>query len=127
EDKRVSKMIASVQAQVEAMNFEIRKNVLKYDDVLNRQRHVIYSERRAVLEGEDVHDQVLGMIDDTIEGFVIGATQAGISDDWDLDGLWTELKQLYPIGVSIGQLEAKAGGRDRLTPDFLIEELQEDA
>src|SRR5690606_25136822 len=60
EDKRVSKMIASVQAQVEAMNFEIRKNVLKYDDVLNRQRHVIYSERRAVLEGEDVHDQVLG-------------------------------------------------------------------
>ena len=68
EAKMVSNAIRSAQSQVEAQNFEIRKNVLKYDDVLNRQRLVIYDERKRVLEGEDLHEQVRGFLDDTVAG-----------------------------------------------------------
>ena len=67
ENKSVTKSIQSAQSQVEALNFESRKNVLKYDDVMSRQREVIYGERRAVLEGADLHDQVSTMIDDTVD------------------------------------------------------------
>src|SRR3546814_15075233 len=75
EHKRVTNSIASAQSQLEAQNFESRKNVLKYDDVMDRQRHVIYDERREVLEGADLKDQMLTFIDDVIEGYVNGATQ----------------------------------------------------
>ena len=70
ENKRVTGAIASAQAQVESQNFDSRKNVLKYDDVMNRQREVIYGERRAVLEGADLHEQIRDMIDDVVEGYV---------------------------------------------------------
>ncbi|HEY8453968.1 MAG TPA: preprotein translocase subunit SecA [Actinopolymorphaceae bacterium] len=126
ENKRVTGAIASAQAQVEAMNFEIRKDVLKYDDVLNRQRTVIYNERRRVLEGEDIHEQVLGMIDDTIESYVLAATE-GYAEEWDLDKLWRDLKQIYPVSFSVANLETEVGGRDGLTRDLLIQRLQEDA
>ncbi|MGW0229640.1 preprotein translocase subunit SecA [Actinopolymorpha singaporensis] len=125
ENKRVTGAIASAQAQVESMNFEIRKDVLKYDDVLNRQRHVIYDERRRVLEGEDVHDQVGPMLDDTVESYVTGATE-GYAEDWDLDQLWTDLKQIYPVGVSVADIEEDCGGRGGVTREFLIERLRED-
>ena len=72
ENKRVTGAIASAQAQVESQNFDSRKNVLKYDDVMNRQREVIYGERRAVLEGADLHEQVRSMIDDVVSGYVTG-------------------------------------------------------
>ncbi|GAB3420627.1 preprotein translocase subunit SecA [Flindersiella endophytica] len=127
EDKRVTKMIANVQAQVESMHFESRKQVLKYDDVLNRQRHVIYGERRTVLEGEDVHDQVVGFIDDAVADFVTGATQTGYVEEWDLDQLWNDLKGLYPLSLDLDELEERAGGRGGLTAEFLTEELQQDA
>ncbi len=74
ENKRVTNSIASAQSQVESQNFDSRKNVLKYDDVMSRQREVVYGERRAVLEGADLHDQVRTMIDDTVAGYVRGAT-----------------------------------------------------
>ena len=74
ENKRVTSSIASAQGQVESQNFESRKNVLKYDDVMSRQREVIYGERRAVLEGADLHEQVRSMIDEVVEGYVTGAT-----------------------------------------------------
>ncbi len=77
EAKMVSNAIRSAQTQVEAQNFEIRKNVLKYDEVMNRQRVVIYEERRRVLEGEDLHEQVRGFLDDTIEGYVVAETADG--------------------------------------------------
>ena len=73
-----------------------RKNVLKYDDVLNRQRKVIYGERRRVLEGEDLHEQIRHMIDDVVEGYVIAATSEGFAEEWDLDQLWTALKHALP-------------------------------
>ena len=98
----VSKAIKSAQTQVEQQNFEIRKNVLKYDEVMNKQRTVIYDERRRVLDGEDLHLQVQNMITDVITAYVDGATAQGYAEDWDTDTLWTALKTLYPISVTPG-------------------------
>ncbi|MGA8211469.1 MAG: preprotein translocase subunit SecA [Nocardioidaceae bacterium] len=126
ENKSVTSSIASAQAQVESQNFDSRKNVLKYDDVMNRQREVIYGERRAVLEGADLHEQIRSMVDDVVEGYVRGATQ-GFPEEWDLDGLWTALKQLYPLNRSLAQVEGEAGGRDGLDRDELVEDLKRDA
>ena len=98
----VSKAIKSAQTQVEQQNFEIRKNVLKYDEVMNKQRTVIYEERRRVLDGEDLHLQVQNMITDVITAYVDGATAQGYAEDWDTDTLWTALKTLYPVSVTPG-------------------------
>jgi preprotein translocase subunit SecA len=124
ESKMVSRAIRSAQTQVEQQNFEIRKNVLKYDDVLNRQRTVIYDERRKVLEGADLHEQIRNMLDDVIEGYVHAATAEGYPEDWDLDQLWTALKTLYPVGIPLDEVEED---RSVLSPEFLIEELKADA
>ncbi|HYO32435.1 MAG TPA: preprotein translocase subunit SecA [Nocardioidaceae bacterium] len=126
ENKRVTGAIASAQAQVESQNFETRKNILKYDDVMSRQREVVYRERRQVLEGADLHDQIRGMIDDTIAGYVAGATE-GFPEEWDLTKLWTALRTLYPVGVTEAELEGEVGGLDHLSPELLTEQLQADA
>ena len=126
ENKRVTGAIASAQAQVESQNFDSRKNVLKYDDVMNRQREVIYGERRAVLEGADLHEQVRTMIDDVVDGYVTAATQ-GFPEEWDLATLWTALRQLYPISLRPERLEEEAGGRDGLDRDELIAAVKADA
>src|SRR3712207_5079819 len=81
ESKMVSRAIKSAQTQVEQQNFEVRKDVLKYDEVLNRQRTVIYDERRKVLDGEDLHVQVRSMVDDVIGAYVDGATETGYRSD----------------------------------------------
>jgi preprotein translocase subunit SecA len=128
EAKMVTNAIASAQHQVEQQHFEIRKNVLKYDEVLNRQRQVIYAERRRVLQGADLHEQVRHMIDDVVEGYVVAATSEGFPEEWDLDALWTALRTLYPISFSVEEAEERAGGdRSGLTGDFLVEEVREDA
>jgi preprotein translocase subunit SecA len=128
ESKMVTNAIRSAQTQVEAQNFEIRKNVLKYDEVLNRQRTVIYDERRRVLEGADLHEQIRHMVDDVVEGYVTAATSEGYAEEWDLEKLWTALKTLYPVSVTIDELEEASGGdRAALTAEFLVEELQADA
>ncbi len=126
ENKRVTGAIASAQAQVESQNFETRKNILKYDDVMSRQREVIYGERRQVLEGADLHEQIRGMIDDTIDGYVVGATE-GFPEEWDLGKLWTALKTLYPVGVTEAELEDEVGGVENLSAEFLAAELKADA
>ncbi|GAA4450503.1 preprotein translocase subunit SecA [Phytohabitans houttuyneae] len=128
ESKMVTRQIKSAQGQIEGQNAEIRKNVLKYDEVLNKQRQVVYAERKRVLDGEDLSDQVNHMIDDVIEAYVTGATAEGYAEDWDLEQLWTSLKQLYPVGVTIEDLEEEAGGeRNNLDADFLMARLKEDA
>ena len=128
EAKMVTNAIRSAQSQVEAQNFEIRKDVLKYDDVLNRQRLVVYDERRRVLEGEDIEEQVRTFIRETVTSYVTAATGEGYPESWDLEQLWTALRLLYPVGVSIEGLEDEAGGdRAALTSDFLVAELVEDA
>jgi preprotein translocase subunit SecA len=126
ENKSVTSSIASAQGQVESQNFDSRKNVLKYDDVMNRQREVIYGERRAVLEGADLHEQIRSMVDDVIEGYVMAATE-GFPEEWDLEALWTALRQLYPVSRSLADVEEEAGGRDGLDRDQLVEDLKADA
>jgi preprotein translocase subunit SecA len=127
ESKMVSRSIQSAQTQVEAQNYEIRKNVLKYDDVLNRQRTVIYDERRRVLEGEDLQEQLRHFVNDVIEGYVDAETAEGYPEDWNLDRLWTALKGLYPISVTPEQLADAAGGLSGLSPERLKEEILSDA
>ena len=105
ESKMVTRAIASAQTQVEQQNFEIRKNVLKYDEVLNRQRRLIYAQRRRVLEGEDLRGQLLRFMDDTVEAYVAAETAEGYPEEWDLDALWRALGQLYPVGLTIEDLE----------------------
>ncbi|MCK9893781.1 preprotein translocase subunit SecA, partial [Frankia sp. AgB32] len=123
ESKIVTRAIRSAQTQVEGQNFEIRKNVLKYDEVMNKQRTVIYEERRKVLDGADLHEQVRHFVDDTLDGYVRGATADGYPEEWDLDTLWTALGQLYPVGVEAPDVD----DRDGLTTDHLLEDVQADA
>ncbi len=128
EAKMVTKAIASAQTQREAQNFEIRKDVLKYDDVLNRQRSVIYDERHRVLDGQDISTEVRQFMEETIRGYVVSATAEGYAEDWDLDQLWTAVKQLYPVQVTVDELVAETGGEvTDLTSDLLVEELIADA
>ncbi len=116
EHKRVSNAIKSAQTQREAQNFEIRKDVLKYDDVLNRQRQVIYDERRMVLEGEDLSEQIRNMLDDSVTAYVRGATTEGYPEAWDLDQLWTALAYAVP---RLGHRRGDRGrGRRPRRPDL---------
>jgi preprotein translocase subunit SecA len=126
ENKRVTGAIASAQGQVESQNFESRKNVLKYDDVMSRQREVIYGERRQVLEGADLKEQVRGFLDDVVEGFVLGATME-YAEDWDLEALWTQLGQVFPISIDREEMVEKAGGQAALSREVLVEDLRADA
>ncbi|MEW9547109.1 preprotein translocase subunit SecA [Nonomuraea sp. NPDC050783] len=123
----VSKAIASAQHQVEQQNFEIRKEVLKYDEVMNRQRKVIYSERRRVLEGADLHDQVQGFIGEVIDGYVQGATSEGFAEEWDLDKLWRAFSELFPISLSVDDVVEEAGGREELTAELISEKVKTNA
>jgi preprotein translocase subunit SecA len=124
EAKMVTRAIQSAQTQVEQQNFEIRKNVLKYDEVMDLQRKVIYAERRRVLEGEDLRDQVEHMITDVVTAYVNGATENGYAEDWDLDQLWSALRTLYPVGV---KYEAIADETEDLTRDVLLAAVLDDA
>jgi preprotein translocase subunit SecA len=126
ESKMVSNAIKSAQTQVESQNFEVRKNVLKYDDVMNRQREVVYSERHEVLEGADLKEQVSIFIEDTIRGYVTAATSDGYPEEWDLEKLWTVLKAIYPISFTVAELENEVGGRTGLDQDFLAERIVTD-
>ena len=105
----VTKAIKSAQTQVEQQNFEIRKNVLKYDEVMNKQRMIIYKERRRVLAGEDIEEQIQHMLADVAQAYVDGATANGFAEDWDLDALWTALGTLYPVDIRWQDL---GGGED---------------
>jgi preprotein translocase subunit SecA len=128
ESKAVSRSIRSAQTQVEQQNFEIRKDVLKYDDVLNRQRHVIYGERRTVLEGADLHEQIRQMIDEVVTAYVAGATSDGFPEEWDLDQLWTAFRDLYHPKLTVADLIEEAGGEKAgLSADFITEVVRADA
>ncbi|NRQ36155.1 preprotein translocase subunit SecA [Nonomuraea sp. NN258] len=123
----VSKAIASAQHQVEQQNFEIRKEVLKYDEVMNRQRKVIYAERHRVLEGADLHEQVRGFIGDVIDGYVSAATAEGFAEEWDLDKLWKAFGELYPVTVTIENLVEEAGSREELSAELISDRIKKDA
>ena len=127
EAKMVTNSIRSAQTQVEAQNFEIRKNVLKYDEVMNRQRQVVYGERSRVLDGEDIQEQIKSFMSDTIAAYVAAETAEGFPEDWDLQALWKALSALYPIEISINDVVNAAGGDPAdLTSEFMTVTLQED-
>jgi preprotein translocase subunit SecA len=127
EAKMVTNSIRSAQTQVEAQNFEIRKNVLKYDEVMNRQRQVVYAERSRVLDGEDIQEQIKTFMNDTIAAYVAAETAEGFPEDWDLQALWKALSALYPIEVSIDDMVKAAGGDPAdLSAEFMTITLQED-
>ena len=127
EAKMVTNSIRSAQTQVEAQNFELRKNVLKYDEVMNSQRKVVYGERSRVLDGEDIQSQIMTFMNDTITEYVTAATAEGFPEDWDLESLWSALKTLYPIEISINDMVQAAGGDpENLAPEFMIETLHKD-
>jgi preprotein translocase subunit SecA len=127
ESKVVTRAIRSAQTQVESQNFEIRKDVLKYDDVLNRQRKVIYEERRRVLQGADLHEQIRLMIDEVVASYVAGATSEGFPEEWDLDKLWRAFGQLFPIAISVDDMIDEAGDKAGLSADLITEVITEQA
>ena len=127
ESKIVSNAIKSAQTQVESLNFEMRKNVLKYDDVMNKQREVVYSERREVLEGADIKDLVRKFLDETVTAYVDSATATGVAEDWDLETLWAALKGLFPISFTAEELLNEIGGASSLDSDFLLDRILTEA
>ncbi|MBT1175475.1 preprotein translocase subunit SecA [Bifidobacterium sp. LC6] len=110
ESKSVTKGVRTAQKAVESRNYEIRKNVLKYDDVMNKQRTVIYSERQAVLKGEDIHEDIERFIADTVESYVKGAEKGSDKPkDWDWDGLFKALNTVVPTKVTVDEAKEAAG------------------
>lgn len=111
ESKSVSKGVRNAQKAVESRNFEIRKNVLKYDDVMNKQRKVIYAERQAVLKGEDIHEDILRFIDETVASYIRGANRGSAKpEDWDWDGLFKALSQILTITVDEDEAKKAVDG-----------------
>ncbi|OFO14136.1 preprotein translocase subunit SecA [Corynebacterium sp. HMSC22B11] len=129
DSKMVTNAIKGAQSQVEAANLEMRKNVLKYDEVMNEQRKVIYAERRQILEGEDVQRQIRGMLEDTITAYVTAATAEGYVEDWDLDELWQALGSLYGPTMSYESLisGSEYGKPGELSSSQLLEAVLADA
>ncbi len=125
----VSRSIKGAQSQVENQNFEARKNVLKYDEVLNEQRKVVYRERLEILEAKDIKDQIRGMIDDTVAAYVDAATSEGYVEDWDLDQLWDALDSLYGPSFTPDELidSSDYGSPGELTDAQLREAIIDDA
>ncbi|GAA0212713.1 preprotein translocase subunit SecA [Corynebacterium riegelii] len=129
EAKMVSNAIKSAQSRVENQNFEMRKNVLKYDEVLNEQRKVVYRERQEILDSKDIAGQVRRMIEETVSAYVDGATHEGYVEDWDLDELWHALESLYGPTVSAQQLidGTEYGRAGEITSQQLRQALVDDA
>ncbi|HCG2963249.1 TPA: preprotein translocase subunit SecA [Corynebacterium striatum] len=129
EAKMVSNSIKGAQAQVENQNFEMRKNVLKYDEVLNEQRKVVYATRHDILDAGDIKDNIRDMIDDTVSAYVAGATATGYVEDWNLDELWNALESLYGPTMSHESLVegTEYGSASELTAEQLREALVADA
>jgi preprotein translocase subunit SecA len=94
---------------------------------MNRQRLVIYSERRLVLEGKDLGAQVQDFVGETLSAYVRAATAEGYSEDWNLADLWTAIKLIYPVSFSQEELLSEIGGIAALDADFLEEKILEDA
>lgn len=126
ESKMVTRAILSAQTQIEQRNAEQRKNVLKYDDVLNRQRTVIYGERRRVLDGADLAEQVQLFRDDVIDAYVSGATN-GPPEKWEIDKLFEALGELYDPSITPEDLADDAGGKENLTREKMLKEIRSDA
>ncbi len=119
----LSRQIEGAQKKVEEQNFVARKNVLKYDDVMNTQRMVIYEQRRRVLDGEDLSGDIRDWIADVVQQNVAGFTDTDVVDEWDLDGLVAQMQALYGSDITVQELREEV----EQTPDAITEEFTEDA
>ncbi len=124
EAKILSNQIENAQKKVEEQNFVARKNVLKYDDVMNTQRMVIYEQRRRVLEGEDLSEDVREWIRESVDAGVRQSTDPEFPEDWDLEGLVTNMQSLYGTDITVAELRDEVDVTDR---DALAEEFVDDA
>jgi len=119
----LSRQIENAQKKVEEQNFVARKNVLKYDDVMNTQRQVIYEQRRRVLDGDDLSEDVKSWVRDVVEANVVNATETEFDEDWDLDALVQRMQALYGTDITADELREEV----ELEREALIEEFVEDA
>jgi len=120
----LSRQIEGAQKKVEEQNFVSRKNVLKYDDVMNTQRMVIYDQRRRVLEGDDLSDEIEGWIEEVIASNVTQFADAEMPEDWDLEGLVTQMRALYATDITVDELREEVDVENR---EALVEEFVGDA
>lgn len=95
----LSRAIETAQRQIESLNFEMRKHVLQYDDVMNKQREVIYEQRRRIVEGDDISETVVQTIEEIINSTVMMFTQDENPHNWELDKLFTHIQQIYPTTI----------------------------
>jgi preprotein translocase subunit SecA len=116
----VTKAVQRAQTTVEARNAEIRKNVLKYDEVYNEQRKVIYARRMQVLDGEDLRDETLSLIEEALTDAVDTFCTSDYPEDWDLEGLLAEITTYYPTKFTVDELR-EAATREQLTDSFVAE------
>ena len=123
DSKMLTRTVEGAQKKVEEYNFNIRKRVLEYDDVLNKQREVVYAERRQVLEGHDLSDQARDWIAETLVETVDRFDNDDASPaDWDLDGLVSELGQLYPVSFAADDIR-----HDELSREEILDRFEDDA
>ncbi len=122
EHNLISKSIEQAQIRVEGYNFDIRKRVLEYDDVVNKQREVIYEQRRRILEAEDLRPVLLPMVYQHIENLVNAYTQTEYEDEWDLNALHGAVRGFLPLPSDL-----KPETWQKLSPQEIIEQLQERA
>lgn len=123
----VSGAIERAQNSIESRNAEIRKNVLKYDDVLTKQRKKLYGERARILEGEDLDEHIERFIQEVLGGTVDAHTKGRNSEDFDLEELWGALRPAYPVSITAEELIEDVGGKENLGADLLKEEILADA
>jgi preprotein translocase subunit SecA len=121
EAKMLSRQIENAQKKVEEQNFLIRKRVLEYDDVMNQQREVIYEYRDRILEGEDMSETARAQVADAAERLVDQYLVGDYIEDWDLEGLFTQLEQMYPVAIAPEDIDA--GTIDKAA---LVQDLRED-
>jgi preprotein translocase subunit SecA len=122
EAKLVSKAIERAQTQVESMNFEIRKNVLKYDEVMDKQRQVIYGERRHILEGVDFRDQALELVTDSVEAVVAQHASPEVApEEWDWDQLLASVREMWPTSVAREDFDPDASEYEDVLESFLTD------
>lgn len=122
----VTGSIQGAQKRIESQNFEIRKNVVKYDDVLTKQRARVYEDRNRVLSGEDLSESIEGYIEDVTFALVRNSTAGRSAEDFDLDELWGALKALYPASITANDVVDEVGGKENLTPKRLLAEIRSD-
>ncbi len=123
EAKMLTSRIEGAQKKVEEFHFVNRKNVVKYDDVLNEQREQVYATRREILEGEDLHEMVVGWFEDVVEAAVDAHTGGGgFAEDWDWESMWVSLQSIYPIRIGLETID-----REHVTREDLLDRIFDDA